>query len=326
VLPGGGGLVASAPGGMSVQVATGYIVVPSSTSSTFGGYLTGQYSTATLTIATSDPTNPRIDAVIVTITDLSSTGNGANSTAVVQVITGTPSATPSAPSLTPYNTTPNSSVLLATVTVPANSTSISSGNITDARSFTSANGGVTVVNGIANAPPGHPGMIAFDKLTNIFWNNPSNGPAQMKLLPFAPVMAVYQTSSPLIGCASPNTVTVLSVTFTSPGGVDIKVTFSHPGIDNSAVSGTEFAAAFNFKLDGTGIRQFYASTPSGNGLSSDGGTYIHHTNALTSDTPSAGTHTLTVTMQAFGGDGTHFTYIQSSPEAQISLRVEPVNL
>ena len=94
--------------GMSVQVATGWAWILGSTTSTQGMYATYNDAATTLTISTADPTNPRIDVIL-------------------QVITGTPAASPSAPA------TPASSLVLATVAVAAGATSILNANITDAR-------------------------------------------------------------------------------------------------------------------------------------------------------------------------------------------------
>lgn len=78
-------------------------------------------ATISLTIAASDPTNPRIDVVYVAVQD--SFYSGSNNQAIAGVVTGTPAVTPVAPSV------PVNAVALAQVTVPANATSITNGNI-----------------------------------------------------------------------------------------------------------------------------------------------------------------------------------------------------
>lgn len=76
----------------------------------------------TLTIATSNPTNPRIDAVYIQIQD--SFYSGATNTAVAGVVTGTPAVSPVAPAI------PANSILVAYVAVAANATTIVTANIT----------------------------------------------------------------------------------------------------------------------------------------------------------------------------------------------------
>lgn len=78
-------------------------------------------SSVTLTIATADPTNPRIDTVYVAVQD--SYYSGANNQAVLGVVTGTPAPSPVAPAA------PSNSLIIGLVAVAANATSIVTGNI-----------------------------------------------------------------------------------------------------------------------------------------------------------------------------------------------------
>lgn len=111
---------------MSVNVTAGQAVI-GRTSSTPADYWIAESPNAStnLVIATSDPTNPRIDIVCITINDAQYSG-GTNS-AVLQVVTGTPAGSPVQPS------TPNNSILLATVAVAASAATIVNANITDKR-------------------------------------------------------------------------------------------------------------------------------------------------------------------------------------------------
>ena len=131
---------------MSVQVYAGMILVPGTLGSTTGWYVNntaqtgyglpsdftsqGAYcfyndGTVTLDIATADPSNPRIDIVCASVEDAQY--QGSNNEPVLQVITGTPGASPSAPSA------PATSVVLAQISVPAGATSITNADITDER-------------------------------------------------------------------------------------------------------------------------------------------------------------------------------------------------
>lgn len=133
---------------MSVNVAAGQIWIPGTLASTTGfpnninaqtgyglpstfneqaSYYGWNNGTVNLTIAASNPTNPRIDLIVASIQDAQYSGS--NNQPVLQVITGTPAASPVAPSA------PASSVVLAQIAVAANATSIVTGNITDERPF-----------------------------------------------------------------------------------------------------------------------------------------------------------------------------------------------
>jgi hypothetical protein len=75
----------------------------------------------TLTVAASNPTNPRIDAVYIGVQD--SFYSGSTNTAVAGIVTGTPAASPAQPAV------PSNSLLLGYIAVAANATTIVTGNI-----------------------------------------------------------------------------------------------------------------------------------------------------------------------------------------------------
>ncbi len=112
---------------MSVNVLGGVVMIPQTLAANGGVYTGLNDATVNLTIAASNPTNPRIDIIVATAQDAAYAGSTNNW--ILQVITGTPAASPSQPS------TPSSSVLLASVLVPANSTSVTNFYITDKRPF-----------------------------------------------------------------------------------------------------------------------------------------------------------------------------------------------
>lgn len=105
--------------GMNVKVRAGQALVR-------GHYY---YNTGieTLTIAAADPTNPRIDSVVLRLDPT------ANSILLV-VLTGTPGVSPSAPSLTQTDSGIYEQ-LLANISVAANATVISAGNVSDERTI-----------------------------------------------------------------------------------------------------------------------------------------------------------------------------------------------
>ena len=133
-------VTANSPVGMSVLVASGWAAIVGTTQVNMGTYMAYNDATDTLTITTADPTNPRIDRVVVTVNDAYYTG--ATNNVVLSVLAGTPAGSPTAPA------TPANSISLATIAVAAGALSIGSGNITDTRVLTTTNlptGDITAV-------------------------------------------------------------------------------------------------------------------------------------------------------------------------------------
>lgn len=113
------------PAGLSVLVASGWAAIVGTVQANMGTYVGYNDATATLSITTADPTNPRIDLVCMTVNDAYYTGSLNN--VVLQVVAGTPASSPVAPTL------PDNSISLATIAVGAGVTSITNANITDTR-------------------------------------------------------------------------------------------------------------------------------------------------------------------------------------------------
>lgn len=119
------------PAGLTVLVASGWAAIVGTTQANMGTYVGYNDATATLSINTADPTNPRIDLVCMTVNDAYYTGSLNN--VVLQVVAGTPAGSPVAPSL------PANSISLATVAVGAGATAITDANITDTRVLVTTN-------------------------------------------------------------------------------------------------------------------------------------------------------------------------------------------
>lgn len=115
----------SASPGMSVQVAAGWAAVVGNFTTNMGTYVAYNDGAVTLSIGAANPSNPRIDLVVLTIQDAYYTG--ASNTVTFQVIAGTPAVSPVAPAL------PTMSIPLAQVAVAAGATQILNANITDSR-------------------------------------------------------------------------------------------------------------------------------------------------------------------------------------------------
>lgn len=104
---------------MSVIVGPGSAVI---TRAGQGPYIAYSNANATVTIATSNPTNPRIDLIYCQVLD-NALGDGSTG-AKVDVVAGTPAGSPTVPAL------PANAIPLAQVAVAANATSIVTANIT----------------------------------------------------------------------------------------------------------------------------------------------------------------------------------------------------
>jgi hypothetical protein len=142
-------LQVTAGSGLTVKVAAGYCAVRHPTSGQ-GAYLTGLMAQATLSLATADPSNPRIDLVCARISDLGTSSSSSD----VEVVTGTPASSPVAPAL------PSAAISLATVAVAAAATV--PGTITDLRNWTAPPGGIIPITNAAAAPAA--------PSSQVFWN------------------------------------------------------------------------------------------------------------------------------------------------------------
>jgi hypothetical protein len=287
-LVGGGALLVSASSGMSLTVASGMAFVQGTTAANSGMYTASLDTTATITVATSDPTNPRIDNVLVQITDLGSS----SSTAVVTLQTGTPAPSPTPPAL------PANSLLLATVAVAASTSTIVAGNITDARVFTVAQGGILPVASLApgGAMIGSNGQFAYSTTTRRLVVADGAGNArQVQTGAFGAQSATVASGVATVGA----TASLLSAPAVTVDGNTELVIYASWG---SAAPGAstaigDFVQIFVF-MDGAGGLGASAGTllkaESTNLNASDGG------NMMVWTTPSAGSHTFSIAAQSTG--------------------------
>ena len=306
---GGNGLAVSAGTGMTVNVQPGSYVVPNSGTPTAGGYASTLSSSATLTVQTADPTNPRIDIVVANVVD-----NGNNtSSGLVQIITGSAAPSPSVPGA------PANSITLARITVAAGATSITSAMITDVRPFTTTAGGVLVA--AKGAVTGYPGQLAYDASSGSFYHNDGTStPKQAKVLPWAPV--VKTVSAPVNGSGSETT--VISQTVTTDGRTDLKITYKWPGIISTVGGGITFNVLFQLYIGSSLIDSIYSAEGTADGYTHSGGVWTYYTSSTTGDTPSSGSHTVKVTAQ--NHQGTFAYQVSAFSSSNIILRIEPVGL
>ena len=148
---------------MSVNVAGGLAFIRGTESASQGVY--GGYNDAAvnLAVSASDPTNPRIDLVVLKVRD--SFYSGAAADLSLAVVTGTPAASPAAPAV------PNNALVLAQVAIAATSTTVLNAAITDKRTRAAALGAAIVCTSTTR-PTGaslYQGLGIFETDTNKFW-------------------------------------------------------------------------------------------------------------------------------------------------------------
>jgi hypothetical protein len=136
----------NSPAGMSVIVDTGWAAIVGTTQSNMGTYVAYNDAQNVLTVTTANPTNPRIDIVVVTVQDAYYTG--AFNDVIFQVIAGTPAGSPTVPA------TPANSIKLANITVGAGVSSILAANISDQRVDVTTNLPTSQLNAGINAQTG----------------------------------------------------------------------------------------------------------------------------------------------------------------------------
>ena len=122
---------------MSVNVAAGRAFVQGDDNAQQGLYHVWNDATANVVISAADATNPRWDLVVARVKD--AYYSGATNAFSIEVITGTPAASPAEPTL------PNNCLRLARVVVGASVTSITNANITDQRPRAAVMMGGTVI-------------------------------------------------------------------------------------------------------------------------------------------------------------------------------------
>jgi hypothetical protein len=152
---------------MSVNVATGQVLIPGTEGTYQGVYMVENRGTLNVTIAAADATNARKDLIVAKVQD--SAYSGATDAASIVAVTGTPAASPAEPSV------PENAWVLAMVDVPATDTAITDSQITDRRTqqtSPSQAGQATALGGIvvctSSTRPGSPteGMAIYETDTD----------------------------------------------------------------------------------------------------------------------------------------------------------------
>lgn len=152
---------------MSVDVAAGVCwIAGDDNTATQPLYRCYNDGTVNLTLTTADATNPRIDRVIAEVRD--SSFSGVSQDWRLRIVAGTPAGSPSAPAL------PSNAISLATISVPANDTTISTGQITDTRPFAMVGAGAAaplyVTSLPANPYDGQEVYYGADPTNGVVWH------------------------------------------------------------------------------------------------------------------------------------------------------------
>ncbi|GAB2695842.1 hypothetical protein [Kitasatospora kifunensis] len=306
---GGAGLVVTPGTGMNVLVQPGSFVVANTASAVAGGYASTLPSQATLAVATADPTNPRLDIIVAYVSD---SGTSA-SFGAVEIITGAAAPSPSVPSA------PANSITLAQLSVPATTTSITSGLLADLRPFTTTTGGI--LRASKGSVTGYTGQLAYDPPSSSFYhNNNTSNATQMRVLPWAPMLTTRSASFTWGGTET----TVLSVPVTCDGYTDIEIFFKWPGVYSTHGSAFSFNVVFRMYIDSTQVDAYFTPNDIADGNAHSGGSWSYYTSGTTGDTPSAGAHTVKVTCQNLSG--TYTTGIYGLSNNKQILRVKPASL
>jgi hypothetical protein len=308
VFPGGGAMAVSAGSGLSVVVAAGYCCVPNATAAQ-GGYVFGTMVAQTLTLAAADPVNPRIDLIVATVNDLGSSASSCS----VAVVTGTPATPAVAPSA------PSPSLILSQVTVNAQAASLTSANLADQRTYVVAPGGILPIANAAAAPavPATQLMYNISSGTLVQGTGTAGTVAALPVLPWVPVMSLA-TSTISDTAAKGVLTTIASAGFTTAGGTDIEIFYKWYGLK---VSTAPLLVTMQVAIDGTVVDQTVIF-PISTSMYGSGGCARYYTSAAQSNTPAAGSHTVTFAFQSASTSATTTLYAASN--APSVVRVTPV--
>jgi hypothetical protein len=114
-----------------VYVSTGEAIVPGNEGGAEGGFYARNTSQISLTLATANASNPRIDLICLTVDDTGYTppSGGTSGQVTAQAVTGSPTSGATLSNLSGVGSLPGSSLLLGYVLVPAAATNLTSGDI-----------------------------------------------------------------------------------------------------------------------------------------------------------------------------------------------------
>jgi hypothetical protein len=176
-------LAVTVDGSDVVTVQPGAVVIPGNAVSGSGCYRAALSAATTGSLTARNATNPRVDLLVFRQMDTDVVAGHGAYTARIELIAGTPSATPSAPSL------PSMAVELARITVPATGGGSATVDSTF-RTYAVGLGGILPVPTSARLPVASPTgqhAIALDTQSEYVWNGsawtPAAGPGWVSYSP-----------------------------------------------------------------------------------------------------------------------------------------------
>lgn len=192
---------------MSVQVASGIAYVPGSEGSTQGVYACTNNGTKTISITAAHASLPRIDLIVLQVRD--SAYSGASNDWIITSITGTAASSPVAP------TVPNNNITLAQIAVGAAVTSIVNANITDARYYCAADGGMISISnlGVINTALFSSGQSFYDRSSNFPYYY--NGTALARMSPYRVTQTLSGIAASITFSNIPTDLVNLSASYTT---------------------------------------------------------------------------------------------------------------
>lgn len=203
----GGGMFVSQNGvpNMTVNVAAGGCAVPGTEGASQGCYYIVNDGTVNLAITAAHATLNRIDIVVVRIQDQAY--SGALNVATLEVVAGTPAASPAAPAA------PANSLILAQVSIPATDTTITTSQITDKRTVLAAPGGQMWCPS-TNRPDTAQisvGQIIYEYDTNM--TRQYDGAGWRQILPYLNYQVLGVATHPVTFSSIPSTLKNIKITF-----------------------------------------------------------------------------------------------------------------
>lgn len=309
VYPSLGAMGVSASSGLSVSVAAGYCCVPNATAGQ-GGYIFGTLTSAALTLAAADPSNPRIDLIVARVYDYGTSASYCD----VEVVTGTAGMPAVAPSV------PSAAIPLASIQVPAGAVALASGSVTDLRSYVVAPGGILPIQDTAAAPAAPAAQLMYNLATNqlVQGTGTAGTTAPVSISPWAPALA-YKTTAVSDTASKGSLTTILTVSVTVDGSTDLEIYYKWPGI---YVGTAPLLETLSVAIDGTILDQTNVDAQSASsGSPANGSSARYYTSSSNSTTPAAGTHTITFAFQS--ASTSVLTTLPCSSTAVACLRVAP---
>lgn len=265
---------------MTVTVNAGLCVVPYTTAGQ-GAARFGLMQQGTLTVASNSSGNPRIDLIVAQVHDVASSSSFAD----VNIITGTPAASPSPPAV------PANAIALAQVAVANGATH--PGAVTDLRTYTVAPGCVLPIASAAAAPALPASMLLYNQATGKFGQGVPAGGAMAQL-----TMASFFQTGTTRNSGAPqgyqgNWAPICSQTVSCDGRTDYRCHAKWDRIDTYSDTAAWCTLAL---FCGDRILDYMYFGPSTAGR--HGRMLTHHTSSQRGTTPAAGNNTFTLAAQS----------------------------